>query len=176
MSLIVEDGSIIAGAESYVSVADANDYHAKRGNTAWDALDEADQKEPALRKATDYMLQVYRSVWKGYRKDASQALDWPRTLVYLEPVTTGLAGSSPYLVADTIVPLEVKNACCELALRASTAELSPDLTRATLSVTVGPISQTYDPNSVESPRYRAIDAALAPYLKLSPMNVKVGRR
>ena len=38
MSLIVEDGTGLAGAESYVSVTDADTYHDKRGNTAWATL------------------------------------------------------------------------------------------------------------------------------------------
>jgi hypothetical protein len=35
MALIVEDGTGLANAESYVSVADATTYHANIGNTAW---------------------------------------------------------------------------------------------------------------------------------------------
>jgi len=38
MALIVEDGSIVTGAESYCTVAFANTYLANRGYTAWDAL------------------------------------------------------------------------------------------------------------------------------------------
>lgn len=175
MSLIVETGAIVAGAESYASVADANTYHANRGNAAWDALDDTDQKEPALRKATDYMLQVYRARWKGYRKSAVQALDWPRVSVYLEPFLVDGTGTYPYLVSDTIVPTEVKQACMELALRASAGELVADLTRSTLIERVGEITVTYDPNSPESARYRAVDAILMPYLEGSALNMRVSR-
>ncbi len=35
MALTVEDGTVVAGADSYLSVADANEYHQSRGNTAW---------------------------------------------------------------------------------------------------------------------------------------------
>lgn len=163
MALIVEDGTVVAGAESYVTVAAADTYHSNRGNTAWAALSTTN-KEIALRKGTDYMLQAYRARWQGYRHDADQTLDWPRDYVYLEPFIVGAVGSYPYLVANNIVPAEVKNACAELALKASSADLLADLTQQKTSVTIGPISTTYNSSSPQYKRYIAIDAMLAPYL------------
>lgn len=162
-TLTPETGAVVPGADSYLSLADALTYHNARGNTAWAALSEA-AKEAALRKATDYMVQMYRSRWKGYRKDGTQTLDWPRTFVYLEPFVHGIVGTYPFLVADTIVPVEVKNACAELALRASTITLAADLERGVQSETVGPMSVTYDKTDAQYTRYRAVDAMLAPYI------------
>ena len=45
MTLIVEDGTGLANAESYVSVADATTYHANIGNTAWAAITSDATKE-----------------------------------------------------------------------------------------------------------------------------------
>lgn len=59
MTLVVEDGSIVSGAESYASVAQADAYFAARGITIWSPLLDA-EKEQALRRATDYMVQTYR--------------------------------------------------------------------------------------------------------------------
>jgi len=174
MALIVEDGTVVVGAESYISEADSLTYHAARGNSPWPTITQA-QREEALRRATDYMNQMYRSRWKGYRKTAVQTLDWPRTYVHLEPFTHGAVGAYPFLVADNIVPVEVKNACAEFAIRAAAGELTPDLTRAESSVRVGEISVTYDPTSSEAVRYRALDAMLAPYLTGSAMNLRVVR-
>ena len=81
MSLIVEDGTGRADAESYASVSVADAYHTARGNTAWAALATTALKEAALRKATDYLGQTYGLRWKGYRMTTTQALDWPRELV-----------------------------------------------------------------------------------------------
>lgn len=173
-TLIPEDGTVVANADSYGSLAYADTYHAARGNTTWAALSAAD-KEANARKATDYMIEMYRSAWKGYRKDAAQVLDWPRTFVYLEPFVHGIVGTYPFLVADTIVPVEVKNAWAELALRASLASLAPDLERGVQSETIGPISTTYDKSDVQYTRYRAIDALLAPYLNGSPNNIQLVR-
>ena len=156
MSIIVEDGTKVVGAESYISVAEADAYHSKRGNTAWDLLDTTDQKEPALRKATDYLEQAFFSLWKGIRVEDGQPLSWPRKCAYIDDYT---------LIDDNIVPEAVKRACAELALKASAAELAPDMTQGVVSETVGPISVTYDTGSPQRKRYRAIENMLAPYLK-----------
>ena len=155
MSLICEDGSGKSDSESYISVADASNYHTVRGNTAWAALTTDALREAALRKATDFMRQAYRSRWQGYKVNEEQALDWPRYNVEVEG----------YAVDSDIVPTEVKNACAELALRASAADLNPDLTQGVLSEQVGSIQVTYDKASPQFTRYRAIDALLSPYLK-----------
>jgi hypothetical protein len=154
MALIVETGAIVTGAESYCTVAFANTYLANRGYTAWDALDDTDAKEPALRKATDYMLAMFKGRWQGEIVDEDQALDWPRYDVVVDG----------YEVDYTIVPEAVKRACAELAYRASTADLSPDLTQGVISEQVGSISVTYDKNSPQRTRYAYVDALLAPYL------------
>ena len=173
-TLVVETGAVVASADSYLSITDADTYHAARANTAWAAL-AASAKEAALRKATDYMLQMYRARWKGVRYSATQTLDWPRAYVYTDPALTGAIGEFPYLVTSNIVPTEVKNACAELALKAATADLAPDLERAKLSTTVGPIAVTYDRATPQYTRYRAIDATLAPYLGGSSVNIQLLR-
>ena len=164
MALIVETGSIVSGAESYCTVAFANTYLANRGYTAWDALDDTDAKEPALRKATDYMLAMFKGRWQGTIVDEDQALDWPRYDVIVDG----------YYVAYDSVPLAVQKACAELAYRASTADLSPDLSQGVLSESVGPISVTYDKSSPQRTRYRAIDAILSPYLKAGGGGINMG--
>jgi hypothetical protein len=164
MSLVVETGAGLSTAESYVSVADADAYHAARGNTAWADLDTLEEKEPALRRATDYMLQVYRSRWKGTRMQATQALDWPRSGVYTEPFMHGAVGEYPYLVPDDEVPVEIARACAKLALKATTADLAPDLPRATKREKVGPLEVEYADGAVQYARYRDVDGMLAPYL------------
>lgn len=160
MALIVEDGSIVAGAESYITVADATSWHSDRGNAAWAALTEA-QKEQSLRKATDYMLQVYGMRWKGDRVSASQALDWPRE---------GVEVFGFDIDAD-VVPDAVANACAELALRAASGDLTPDITRRTVREKVGPIEVEYDRNAPALPDYQAVDNMLAPYLEQGGSNV-----
>ena len=154
MALEVEDGTGKSTAESYISVADASAYHTARGNAAWAALASDTVREQCLRKATDYMEQVYRSCWQGCRVGETQALSWPRYSVVVEG----------YLVDDASVPEIVKRACAELALKASAADLAPDLTQGVVREQVGPIAVEYDKNSPQATRYKAIDAMLAPFL------------
>lgn len=83
MSLIVDDGTGLSTAESYISVADADTYIAayKGADATWDAATDA-TKEIAARQATQYLDGFYS--WKGVTLTSTQALDWPRTGVYDE--------------------------------------------------------------------------------------------
>lgn len=165
MALTVETGSGSATADSYISLTDAATRHTNLGNTAWAALASDTVREQCLRRATEYMEGAYRLRWKGYRKTATQALSWPRNFVYLEPFVHGAVGSYPYLVSDTIVPNEVKNACADLALKAATVTLAEDLGQAVTSEKIDVIEITYDKNAPAYTEYRAIDMMLATYLK-----------
>ena len=150
--LITETGSIVAGAESYASVAQADARCASLGLTAWAALADA-AKEVSLRKAADYMA-VYRASWIGSRISAEQTLDWPRYGVTVDG----------FAVLSTVVPVAVANACIDLAYRASTAELLPDTERAIASESIGPISTIYEAGSSQNVKYTAVDRMLAPYI------------
>lgn len=160
MSLIVEDGTGLPNAESYISVADANAYHAAIGNTAWAALASDALREQALRRATQYMVGRYRMLWTGTRMSMTQALDWPRSLVPLRD----LPFASYY--PNTQVAPEVKNACASLALRTSTgAALVSDESQRKTKVKIGPIETEYADGSSVQKKYPEVDAMLKAYLK-----------
>lgn len=159
MPLIVEDGTGLSTAESYISVADASAYHSSIGNAAWAALASDTLREQLLRKATIYLKGEYHGRWTGVRYTTSQALDWPRSL---SPIKDSPVGA---YYATNLVPQDVKNACASLALRAATAPLVSDQTRTKSSVTVGPISTTYQEGSSTKVRYVEIDQMLSPYLR-----------
>jgi len=124
------------GAESYISVADADTYHASRGNAAWAAIATTAIKEQCLRRATDYMTAEYGARWASGYGD---------------------------LTTDT-VPDAIANACAELALKANAAELAPDIGRAKTRVKVDVIETEYSEFSSQVTTYRAIDRMLRPYL------------
>ncbi len=135
MALIVEDGTGMATAESYLSVADADTFHTKFGNTAWSG--DTALKEGALRRATRYIDGIYGQRWVGLRNSQAQALDWPREYAY---------DSDQFIVPNGTVPQAVKNATAEAALRELLTPngLSPDLERGgqveSEDVTAGPVS------------------------------------
>jgi hypothetical protein len=60
--------------------------------------------------------------------------------------------------------VQVANACAELALRASTGALAPDLDIQKNRTKVGPIEVWYAPNGVPYIQFRAIDNMLAQFL------------
>ncbi len=109
MTLIVETGSGLENAESYLSVADCDIYHEAMNNSSWTGS--TSNKEAALRKATQYLDSTYE--WIGSIYSLEQALSWPRTNVY-DAQGRDLANS---------VPVKLKNACAELALAALSADL-----------------------------------------------------
>lgn len=163
MALTVETGAGLAGAESYISVADADTRHSNLGNTDWTGTDA--EKEAALRKATEYLEQAYRQRWRGTKLFRAQALSWPRYGATVDG----------YDLDSDEVPADIANACADLALRALTDTLAPDLTRAVIREKVGPLETEYSEASPQSTRFRAIDMALSPYLKGGAMNAMLVR-
>lgn len=160
MTLIVEDGTGKTDAESFCTVAFADSYHSNRGSTAWAALTEP-AKEAALRLATDYMEQVYRLAWAGFRSTEEQALSWPRDDVPRQDTYYNVYSSE-------IVPVEVQRACSILALTASASELAPDVDRVAKREKVDVIEVEYFDAGRPWVRYRAVDNLLAPFLNSIP--------
>lgn len=80
MTIVVEDGTGLANADSYVSVAEADLLmSATSYNADWAALTTG-EKEDLLKAATRYLDASYR--WYGKAKTNTQALGWPRTKNY----------------------------------------------------------------------------------------------
>jgi hypothetical protein len=82
MTIIKEDGSIVAGANTYSTLAEVDLYHEDRLNSDWtNASDEV--KEAAMLRATAGLESKYRGRWYGFKADhnaanAPQFLAWPR--------------------------------------------------------------------------------------------------
>jgi hypothetical protein len=166
MAIVTEDGTGKADAETYVSLSAATTYHANRGNAAWANLASDAVREQCLRKATDYMLSVYRDRWAGYRNTVTQALDWPRSDVQMRdgPGRASFSYGSPSYYPNNTVPAAVANACAELALRAATGPLIPDEGQMVKRQKVGPVEVEFQDYSRATKTYRAIDTLLAPLL------------
>lgn len=161
MALVVEDGTGLPNADSYISRADAIAYLTSRGNKLFVSINGEDQ-DVALRNATDYMIATYRFVWAGSRYSLLQNLDWPRSYVPISDV----GGFYQYqqFVPFNIVPLPVQYACADLATRAALGPLEPDIKRVKRSVRVGPLAVEYDPYSSVQTVFASVNAKLAPYI------------
>lgn len=155
MALIVEDGLGIIGAESFASVAQADARLASLGMSMWAALSEP-EKEQALRRAAVHMENVYRPLWKGIRKTFEQGLSWPRYNVEVEG----------FVLVNTYLPLEVIAANIDLALRAATGDLNPDLggNYPVKKKVIGPIEKEYDTSGSQVKSYRAVTMSLVQFL------------
>jgi hypothetical protein len=152
MALAVEDGTGLAGAEAYVSLSDADAYFTARGASEWTGT--SDAKEAALRRGCQYLENVYRARWKGYRVKQEQALAWPRCnseplLWFSHPVQmrtlSMLVDVDGFPIQANEVPRQVKSANCEAALLAVkgvtlTTSVSAAVTARTS--TVGPVSKS----------------------------------
>jgi len=101
--MIVEDGTIVAGANSYVTLAEARAFAADRGATL--SADDA-VLSGILVAATDY-LESFRGQYIGLLvSPLVQPLQWPRKKVVL------YGADFP----ENIIPQVLKNAQCQLAV------------------------------------------------------------
>ena len=157
MSLVVETGQIISGAESYVSAADATTYHTNRGNTAWTGTDAV--KEAALRKAAAYLDGHYRNRWKGCRvQTLIQPLEWPRESVVVQ---------GGYTFPSNSIPQRLKDAQCELALRALSGDLATDAASNVKREKIDVIETEYFAGTTNQVVYTAVEQLISDYLKNS---------
>jgi hypothetical protein len=154
--VIVEDGTGKSDADAYCTLAFANAWHLSRGITLWATMSDA-EKEAAIVRATHFMTQRYRLRWLGTRRFDTQALDWPRYNVQLPDVDI-------LYVQSTVVPVEVQQACAEMAFKAAAGDLTPDEGQRVKRQKVDVVEVEYADGSRPTKRYVAVDRLLAPYL------------
>jgi hypothetical protein len=170
MALVVEDGTGLSTAESYVSVADAATYASNHGLT-FAASPEA-AAEQALRRATQWLDATYGSQFPGTRTNGrSQALQWPRT------DATDVEGEE---IASDEIPVEIINATIEAAIRelATPGTLTPDLKRggSIKRVKAGSVEVEYGAGATAMTLFTKIDAVLSSLIeKRSPYSVRAVR-
>lgn len=112
MAFIVEDGTGKSDSNAYVTIAYADAYFKERNVTAWDALF-SEIKTASIIKATDYIEMRWSTRFKDSKLFPDvQALSFPRT---------GIIAMPPNLLKSV----------CEYALRASTGELTSDISTTT---------------------------------------------
>lgn len=112
MAIIVEDGSIVANANSYVTRAELIAFAADRGVTVTDDA----TADGYLINATDY-LESYAERFKGSRVSRDQSLSWPRSGVVIDG----------FEWAETEIPrqLELAQMLVALDIRSGVDPLNP---------------------------------------------------
>jgi hypothetical protein len=131
MALIIEDGTVVVGANSFVTLAEARAYTSDRGI---DLPVDGVEVEQALVKAGDYLLSLEQK-FKGERLTSAQSMVYPRM---------GATLFGDYVASDTI-PQQVKDAQIVLASYAADGlDLRPiGAGRETRREEVGPIKTEY---------------------------------
>jgi len=163
MALIIEDGTGIEDANSYVTLAEFIDFASLRGVTL---PVEASDQEILLIKASDYLL-MFEGDYQGKRKSSTQALSFPRLGLIIN--------CDPY--ADDKIPQAVKNAQMQAGLEASKGvDLSPSTVKYPVYrekieeaverqfMTPRQLSTTPD-GSFFSPEFPKVDAFIFPVLR-----------
>lgn len=115
MPLIVEDGTMPDGANSYVSLADADAYLVQRGLWETTPTDGGEattsKKETAIIRAFDVLNTLK---WKGNVADWQRTIAWPRENVPM-PGPKKKGSEEPEFLPSDIVPGAVVQAQMELA-------------------------------------------------------------
>lgn len=132
MALVIEDGSVIAGANSYITAVEFRTWANSRGITVSDS---DDILERSILRAMDWFE---RQFFIGNKANENQLLQWPRT----EALIDG------YYADATEIPKEVKTALYE-ATKVQIdgySELN-EQDRRTIKESIGDISVEYAENS-----------------------------
>jgi len=156
MALIIEDGTIVANANSYVSADDFVTWADARGFT----YPSYPQIEQTILRAMDYIESL---VFVGDKHEETQPLQWPRDYVFIDG----------YSIESDQIPAELKVAVYE-AIKLhidGDSKLTPS-DRETVSEKIGDISVTYKSGSGMKRQTPAMSNALR---KLIRSQNEVGR-
>lgn len=164
MALVIEDGSIVPGANSYVTSAEyiawADDRFGASRSTA--PATEADA-EPLILRSMDYFESQN---FIGTKKQSDQPLQWPRDNVYIDG----------FYQSNSAIPKEVKLSIYELAYtqELGNSELDP-IERKTISEKVGVIEVHYSESSSSTVINVSIPNAMKKLLAYGGGGVRVFR-
>jgi hypothetical protein len=166
-TVIVEDGSNVSNANSFVSVVTLNNYAADRG-LAIPAT--TTDKEIALILAAEY-LEVRRAEYQGEKTNEDQTMQWPRSGVLIDGIE----------LADDAIPAELVKAQCQLVAeihRGTPLYPRPRTTAGEGFVTektVGPLTKRFNGvgagsiSSTKPIRIAAVESILRPLMGCSSL-------
>ena len=153
MALIIEDGSIVAGANSFVTDTELQTYANLRN---FDLPATQPDREALLVQGMDYLFSK-EADFKGCRVSIDQPLMYPRRG----------ATVNGFNVPITSIPMNLKAAQMELALAASTITLMPNESLQNVQSTKVDVLQIsyFQGGSMTTVNLQAVEAKLRPLLK-----------
>jgi len=170
VTVTVEDGTGVSGANSYLSTADFEAYADAR---LYSYGANQDAIASALIRATAWIDATYRSRWPGVRTfGAMQSLLWPRKAgsnvngsFVPDRWTTTVTDAEGIPIATNEIPKVLKDALAEAAYRElnSPGSLAPDLERggAIQSLQAGSVEIVYSSVAPAGTTFTQIDAILS---------------
>ena len=151
MALIETPGS--ASANTYATLAEFNAYAANRvPSLTWFTAATDAQKEAALQAAARSLDACF--TWTGTAVDDIQALTWPRS---------GMTTRNGFAIATTVVPVDLKNAQCEMALQLGAGDRLGDndpLRKGVTSLKAGSVALTFSDVQGQQSSREAADVAI----------------
>lgn len=166
LTLTIEDGSQVPGANSYVSVAEADtylSYSAQRA--AWGALSD-DGKIAALVQAA---RMLNGAAWKGSKVDIAQPLAWPRygiTDDQSRVAWDALASQHVGVYPDNAIPQEIKDAQSELAALQAVSDRAGDQDAdgiKSVKVGKGALEVEFDASTRPTTYGKMVNSIIAPF-------------
>lgn len=163
-AFVVEDGSGLTNANSYVSLLDAEQELIQLPDaykTNWDTT--SDHVKERLLVWASRLLDEWVD-WYGVKNTQDQALRWPRS---------GVVDRDDYTLSSSVIPAFLKTATAYLAKEIVIGDRTSEPVQGIDSLTVGPISIDFTGENTPSKRVlpSAIRAMVSPYGRL-----KGGRR
>jgi len=137
MAFVVEDGTGVAGANAYITVAEADTIHLDRQNQKWVGGDL--QKQAAIICATDYVESRWYGKFLGSRLEDDQGLSMPRGDICDE------AGNEIEGIPD-----DFKKAIAIYALKALSEDLYTQIDANTVGKSVNSIKEKVGPIETET--------------------------
>jgi hypothetical protein len=151
MTLVIEDGTGVPGANSYNTLVELRAYATARGVT----LGTDTEVEVQSTFAIDY-LEGLRAQYQGAKTLAANALQWPRKDVLVDCVA----------IDDDFIPIEIKSAQSQLVLEQFQGVcLTPTITEAFVTKDKVDVLETEYSDKFRTngqPRIRSVDVLLAP--------------
>lgn len=155
MALTIEDGTGVAGANTYLSEDEFAAYASARGKIITGSL------EQLIIQAMDY-VETLR--FRGQKNSSDQALQWPRVG----------ATRDGYELSSTTIPSELKDGVAEVALSIQAGD-NPlaTLSRETKREKVGDIEVEYSMAASQNPVMQAARAKLDKLVQGGGMTIRV---
>lgn len=166
--LVVETGDLTSPtANTYVDLDYVDTYFEERDAPEIWFCQTDDKREAAIRYASLYLETKYK--FKGCLQEGSQPLSFPRTSFYDE--------EGRLRCGEGVIPLEVKQAVSELALRHCKEDLFKDLNSQEariLSEKVGDRSVNLKSSQTNN-NFKVVTRLLEPYIKSSTNVLRIYR-